>query len=203
MQAEAGTVHQPFLYDASGAQLQEFLLLGLFVAGKGAIVQQHKLHWFLELMHVRVYPHGNFYIFERINRVGDAELEKFLRFVGAGQYRRLVPALRWLATETSKGRLNLHTCTRDDLTACPGIGLKTASFFLIYTRKDATYACLDTHILRWLREECGYAEAPLTSPTSKRQYTHWENIYLEEARKGGWDPTELDLHLWLTYSRKI
>ena len=49
MDNKPGTVLHPFLYEASDTQLQEFLLLGLFVAGKHAVTQQHKLNWLLEI----------------------------------------------------------------------------------------------------------------------------------------------------------
>lgn len=203
MAAEAGTVHQPFLYDATQEELEEFLLLGLFVAGKNAIVQQRKLHWFLERLREHVLrSQADWFPMQRISALQPESLEQHLRYCGAGQYRRLVPALLWLSEKIPHGELDLKTCTRDELCACPGIGYKTASFFLIYTRRDATHACLDTHILRWLREECGHENVPKSSPQGKKQYEKWEQIYLAEAEKLGENPTTLDFELWLKYSKK-
>lgn len=201
--AEEGTVHLPFLYEASDNKLQEFLLLGLFVAGKNAVVQQHKLNWFLELTRNNILPdHPEILPFNRLAYVPSSVVEKNLRHVGAGQYRRLTESIIQLATAIQNGELNLRTCNREELVQFPGIGYKTASFYLIYTRRDHTYACLDTHILRWLREERGYPDAPKTSPQSRKQYIRWEAIYLTEARDIGADPTELDFELWLKYSTK-
>ena len=111
-------------------------------------------------------------------------------------------AIHQLATAVDAGDLDLRTCERDALVEFPGIGYKTASFFMNCTRRDTHCACLDTHILRWLREERGYPDAPAASPQSKKQYTHWEAIYLEEARVADRPPKELDFELWLKYSTK-
>lgn len=203
MEAVEGTVHKPFLYNATDIQLQEFLLLGLFVAGKNAIVQQHKLNWFLERLRKTYYrERADFSWFERLAFADDEKLEELLRVCRVGQYKRLTTALLWLGAKDKEGSLDLRTCSREELCQCPGLGLKTASFFLIYTREDNSYACLDTHILKWLKTECGYTDVPQASPSSKKQYAYWERIYLEEAHKRDRNPTELDFDIWLSYSQK-
>lgn len=203
MEAEAGTVHQPYLYDATDSQLQEFLLLSLFVAGKNAVVQQHKLNWFLERLReyiARDKDPDQVSWLQRIHRISDSDLEEHLRYCAAGQYTRLTTALSWLAHNVIEHGMDLRTCTRKDLCEVPGIGFKTASFFIIYTRRGMQYACLDTHILRWLREERGWEDCPKASPQAVTRYKYWEQIYLREAEALRRDPTELDFEIWLRYS---
>lgn len=93
--------------------------------------------------------------------------------------------------------LNLKTCTVDDLQAIPGIGPKTARFFLLHTRPDAMVACLDTHILKFLRIN-GH-DAPVSTPSGKR-YLELERIYLDMCVRNGWNPAEKDIQIWRTFS---
>ena len=187
-------MHHPFLFDANSAQLEEFLLLGLFVAGKNGVIQQQKLNWFLTL--IGSAPWDNVTPFSKLAALPKEKVSQLLIKVGAGQYTKLNNAISWLVQR----HIDLRQCSREELCECPGIGLKTASFFLIYTRKHCSYACLDTHILRWLREECGYSNAPHTSPPTLAKYIQWEKVYLEEAARLNKNPTELDFEIWLNYS---
>jgi len=201
MEAQAGTVHQPFLYNATEEQLQEFLLLGLFVAGKTAVVQQHKLHWFLELLKNRVFRSEDYNPFQRLGLMEENHLLQLLTYCKVGQYTRLVKALKWLGHKQWELPENqfVYNITRDELCECPGLGMKTASFFLIYTREYQVHACLDTHILKWLGS-IGHEGVPSASPTSKKTYEHWEETFLKEADHMGKDPTELDFQIWKHYS---
>jgi hypothetical protein len=201
MEHKSGTVMHPFLYDASDTQLQEFLLLGLFVAGKNAITQQHKLNWFLETLNSAVLPQDELTPLARLATLSESDIERYLRFVGAGQYGRLTAALSRISRDYSAGDFCPRTCSREDLVTYPGMGYKTASFFLIYTRSDVRHACLDTHILRWLRVQRGYSDAPAATPTTRKKYLYWEDKYLGEAEALNKNPTTLDFDLWLEGSK--
>lgn len=201
MDNKPGTVLHPFLYEASDTQLQEFLLLGLFVAGKHAVTQQHKLNWLLETLSSDINPQLELTPLERIGALSKFEIERYLKFVGAGQYGRLTKALTDLSTDYVKGDFCPRTCDREALVEYPGIGYKTASFFLIYTRPAVQYACLDTHILRWLRDQRGYENAPTATPVGRKKYLYWEDKYLSEAASLGKNPTFLDFELWVEGSK--
>jgi len=201
MEPAEGTIFNPYLRDPDIRQREEFLLLALFVAGKSAKVQQRKLHWFLDRISFYKIPSNKefFTPFDILHYMQDETIEGFLRFCGVGQYARLTRAISWLVRNEE---LDLETCTRDDLVACPGLGMKTASFFLMNTRPVMDVACLDTHILKWLRDECNYKDVPMTTPTSKKQYLKWEEVFLSEAEKRRSSPRELDFEIWKKYEQK-
>ncbi|NJO62828.1 MAG: hypothetical protein HC836_32775 [Richelia sp. RM2_1_2] len=126
-------------------------------------------------------------------------LEGELRRARIGQYARLVRLL----TEVMNRNICLRTCSVEDLESLPGIGPKTARFFILHTRLDQTYAVLDVHIMRWLNEE-GY-EAPVR-PRNNEEYAFWETIFLNHADNytklfTNVKIAELDLLIW-TYGVK-
>lgn len=91
--------------------------------------------------------------------------------------------------------LNLRTCTPKDLEQFNGIGMKTSRYFILHTRKDARVACLDTHVLRWLREKTKLDWIP-TKPPSGKKYLRTEKLFLHMADWKGISPAELDLAIW-------
>ena len=90
--------------------------------------------------------------------------------------------------------LDLRTCSPADLERIPGIGPKTARFFVVWTRPDAEFAVLDVHVLRWMRVN-GWRNVPNATPTGRR-YAELERAFLEEAGRRGQTPRELDLEIW-------
>lgn len=72
--------------------------------------------------------------------------------------------------------------------------MKTSRFFVMHTRRNATeYACLDTHILRWLGNK-GH-EVPKTTPSGQK-YLDLEKLFLDYANDMGMMPATLDLQIW-------
>jgi hypothetical protein len=102
--------------------------------------------------------------------------------------------------ELAYSGLNLKTCTTDDLESIYGIGFKTARCFILHSRKNARVAGLDTHILKHLRA-LGY-DAPMTTPSSKKQYLTFEKIVLSLSDAAGMTPADYDLMVWNKYSVK-
>jgi hypothetical protein len=102
--------------------------------------------------------------------------------------------------DLAHSKLNLRTCTTDDLESIYGIGFKTARCFILHSRKDARVSGLDTHMLKHLRY-LGY-DAPLSTPSSKKQYLTFEKYVLSLADDAGMSPADYDLMVWNKYSVK-
>jgi thermostable 8-oxoguanine DNA glycosylase len=84
--------------------------------------------------------------------------------------------------------IDLRNATREQLIdSILGVGPKLASLFIRNTRKGASVSVLDVHVKRWLAER-GY--------DPKLPYAELEKAFLNEAKKLGRDPGELDLEIW-------
>lgn len=162
----------PTNFERNDSELQEWLLLCIFVAGKSSKTQAAKLEDFLEVLGRPEHP-----ISHLVYMTKD-EILKALHESMTGQYKRLATCLY----ELSRANLNLRTCTTSDLEAIHGIGMKTSRFFAVYSRENFKAAILDVHILSWLRE-IGIP-APKSTPTG-RKYLTFEAIYLREAEARG------------------
>ncbi len=174
------------------AGLEEFLLFCVVVAGKNADQQAAKLERFL----------GGRRPFAHI-RSSDREglLEARLREVRLGKYALLCRSFRELAHSGA----DLGSCTWEELTRFPGIGIKTAKFFVLHSRPAEMHGVLDTHVLAWMREHWegagrGGPRVPGHSPQEPRAYRFWETVYfgMVAARRhgGAVDWAKFDLDLW-------
>lgn len=205
--APAGTVLNPFLYEGTDAELERLLLTGIVVAGKVARQQQTKLFNFL----ASVYSYAS-YVTEKkepltwtpfsamreiIALGGVVTIRTLLEDVKMGQYSRIVPAFTHLASD----HIDLRRCSRDTLVGVPGIGFKTASFFILFTRRDAELACLDTHILAFMREKRLAPNAPRTSPQNRNQYCELEKIFVTYCKSLNRPVGEVDFEIWLARNR--
>jgi hypothetical protein len=194
---EAGNVLNPFIYDEPIAKLDMFVFTGLVVAGKPAEVQQKKLRLFFRRICINE-EHDEW-------TIGFAErphswVMEALEFVRMGQYTRISKGMEAYAAARVQG-LDPRTCGREDLTAIPGIGMKTASFFLLFSRRDIKgIACLDTHILKFMREEMGI-DAPKATP-SGRKYLELEKQFVSYCEQLGVAVAEKDFEIWKRYRTK-
>jgi hypothetical protein len=180
----------------SPAELEEFLLFCVVVAGKNADQQAAKLERFL----------GGRSPFAFVRRcVADASLGARLREARLGKYTLLARSLGMLA----RSGIDLGTCTWRELTAFPGIGIKTAKFFVLHSRAGEMHGVLDTHVLSWMREHGPSAgrrafAVPRHSPQDPLNYAFWETVYFgmvcARAHPGGGsrplDWARFDLDLW-------
>jgi len=174
----------PKNFNRTQYELEEFLLLCVFVAGKSSKQQYAKLELFLNEL-------GNpDNIFETLSKLSIEQINDLLVKVKAGQYSKLSSCLFVL----SRKKLDLKNCSIQQLESIPGIGMKTSRFFITYTRPNSMCAILDTHILSWLR--FAYPDAPKSTPSNKKQYIKWENIFLSECLKRNLPPNELDIEIW-------
>lgn len=187
-------------FDRTREELEEFLLFAIVVAGKNAFQQARKLDEFLKPR-----LENDFTPFHYIQELeGQGQLVERLRSVKMGQYERISVAFRGVShffydkTFASSHPLGitpyLQHVAIPHLEVIKGIGMKTARFFAMHTRPNVEYACLDTHILKWL-SGLGYADVPKTTPRGDK-YLQLEQIFLQHARHLGKSPATLDLEIW-------
>lgn len=168
-------------------ELQARLIYALVVAGKSAKFAEKVVR---RLFSFRELPFDTIKDWVQWGMLGSYLLE-----AKTGNYLKLTKALSYIAEHN----INLRTCSAEDLELIPGVGPKTSRFFILWTREEANYAALDVHILRWLREQ-GYLNIPKATPSWSR-YQQIEQLFLEEARKKGMTPRELDKQIWMAGSQ--
>lgn len=176
--------------DQNRARVEEFALFCAAVANKPADQTARKLGAFLCLR-------GNLSPCEYVLRLGEQGGQLWYRLMACrfGQYMRIQSAFTDLSRlHVQCNRVDLLTCTLDDLLACRGVGHKTARYFLLYTRPEARYAVLDTHVLRWMREHLGVTEAQ--GNLSAVKYARLERLVLAYCEVSGVEPRELDTLVW-------
>ncbi|HEX5317112.1 MAG TPA: hypothetical protein VFX22_10725, partial [Candidatus Kapabacteria bacterium] len=122
----------------SRQELEYWILFSVVVAGKAAPFAHEKMGKFLG---DSVRP---FEFVRRLIRQGN--LMSKLKDAKTGNYHKISKAFE----ELSSRKINLKTCAPEQLEEIYGIAMKTSRFFILLTRKDAPYAALDTHILKWL-----------------------------------------------------
>ena len=184
-------------YNRTQAELEEFLMFAIIVAGKTAKTQAEKLNLFLQ-----DHPVKNGTLndkkdspFEFIERILDLNMLKlWMMDCKLGQYNRLDKAFKGILQ--FKGKLD--SVTLDELESIEGIGPKTARFFILHSRPDQQVACLDTHILKWMGSK-GY-KVPKTTP-SKKKYKQIESDFLHECHKVGKKVADMDLEIWKSYAK--
>lgn len=175
-------------FDRTDSELQAFALFALLVAGKNSDITARKL---AELATKVDASAGMLTALDAMNEI---DLRNFLVANRVGQYGRIVPAIKRLA------KLDLRACTLDDLMDIPGIGPKTARFFLLHSRRNVNVAVLDTHILKWLRTF--YDDSVPTNTPSGLEYIKWENLYimLRNTYYPGMAAADADLMIWMRMS---
>jgi hypothetical protein len=172
------------------AELEEFLLFCVVVAGKNADQQSAKLERFLA-------GRGPFSHVRKAGKAGN--LVALLRDVKLGKYSLLSRSF----SELAHSGVDLSAATWEELTRFPGIGIKTAKFFVLHSRKAQMHGVLDTHVLAWMREHWHGIGPPVPrhSPQDPRAYRFWETVYfgMASARRHGAGPIDwakFDLDLW-------
>jgi len=185
-------------YNRTEAELEEFLMFAILVAGKGAGQQTKKLHDFLYQQGLTNDASINGWTpFQEIEHLwkNNLLLDRMAHF-RLGQYNRIESAFKGILD--FKGRLK--SVTIEELESIKGIGSKTARFFILHSRPDANVAVLDTHILKWMSEK-GYKSIPKATPP-KKKYAEIEKLFLQEAIIHQMTPADLDLQVWKSFSQK-
>jgi thermostable 8-oxoguanine DNA glycosylase len=173
-------------YDRTDAELEEFLLFAVCVAGKNSKIQAGKLADFLLETGISKPFDTPFGIIRAFIR--DGILRQQLERVKLGQYNRLAKVFENLV----KLPWSLREVTVEQLQMV--VGLKTSRFFLMHSRPGFRCATLDTHILKWLNEQ-GIV-APKATPSNPKKYLALEQKYLAICDERGCDPATLDLEIW-------
>jgi len=182
-------------YNRTQAELEEFLLFAILVAGKTAKTQAEKLDSFLIPCSCNITPFGWIKMLCKIDhhdpRLG---LLATMKICKLGQYNRIEKAFRGILQFEGK----LDSVTLEELESIQGIGPKTARFFLLHSRPNQKVAALDTHILKFLSEK-GY-NVPKSTP-NKKMYRKIELDFLAECEKAGKNVADMDLEIWKSYSK--
>lgn len=173
-------------YDRDDRELELFFLFTIFVANKPAMVTAEKLTSMFQ--NIRRLPRAY------LKWLGPTKRMNLWRRHKLGQYTRIEGAV------AASLDLPLRTCLVGHLTGVPGIGNKTARYFLLHSRRAANYAVIDTHILKYLRAK-GFS-APTSTPSTNNQYEILECLWLEEIKRDfpGMTAAEADLAIWRQYS---
>lgn len=178
-------------FNLSKHGLEYFLIFCICVAGKTASQIEKALTNFITMI-----PCDGDPIDKLAYLISNNILEQYIQISSLGQHKKLARAFRDLVEK----RLNLKDCTLKDLLEIHGIGPKTARYFLVYTRPNQEFAILDTHILKYLNTLNLNIVVPKTTPIGKK-YEELEKIFLDHAKKMNKTCQELDLEIWLKYSR--
>lgn len=188
-------------YNRTDAQLEEFLLFCIMVAGHNAQTTAKTLDKLL----ARAYRHDanlgitNDFIMspfkylqlviEDIDNKGKTTLNQWLAHFSVGCYNRVARTIK----ELLSAKLNLRECSVSELEAIHGIGPKTSRFFITHSRKDQRFAILDVHILSFMRERG--LNAPKSTPSGKK-YALLEKEFLKMVDASGMSPADFDLMIW-------
>jgi thermostable 8-oxoguanine DNA glycosylase len=180
-------------FNRTDEELEEFALFCPSVAGKRASVQAEKLDELLYNLQFVSFVDEKQSPFEVVQQAASKNrLEEEMRNVKLGKYSTLVPCFTALSLNDANV---LREVSVETLKRYPGIGDKTARFFIMHSRRDVEVATLDTHILSWMDENLDVNVHP-NAPRSTREYKRLEHRFLEEAERRGRHPAHLDLEIW-------
>ena len=179
-------------YNRTDVELESFWIFCILVAGKNSDTTSRLVTKLLK-------NRGDKTPFEFIRSLKLTELRNYLIAHKTGQYDRIRKALFFSA------KLDLRTCTRDDLMDIYGVGPKTARFFLLHTREFCDEVVLDTHILNWMRVKCDIKDAPKNTPQAPEKYAKYAGLckYLMETHYPGLTLAQADLMIWTEMSGRL
>lgn len=187
-------------FNRSKAELEEFLLFTIVVAGKTAYIQAQKLEEFLLSIHKRLMMPEHVSPFQLIKSANDhGILLQEIHKAKLGQYNKIHSAFLHIA----QNNYTLNKMTPEVLENIPGVGMKTSRFFLLHSDNNFkdNIAILDTHILKFIKENIDN-RAPKSTPTNSKTYKLWEDKFLSWCRENNKDAAEFDLEVWKSYARK-
>lgn len=180
-------------FNRTKADLELFTIFAVCVAGKGSQQTADKVNHFFREIET---PTEQLTPFEGIRAMKDINLlSAWLQMTKLGQYKRIYRAF----VELIESGIDLKTCTVEELESIYGIGPKTARFIIMHSRPNQRLATLDTHILRWMRDQG--IDAPKATPQSQKIYKKLEDKFLTLCDNCATLPSQLDLKIWKQYSK--
>lgn len=180
-------------FNRTPAQLQEFLIFSICVAGKRSKEIAPKVNAFCASLvdenDEQLTPFEEIKELIRHDMLFDALQEHRL-----GKYDLLMKSL-WEILY-----LDLENCTLQDLETTHGIGPKTARFFLLHSRPYQKLVVLDTHLLKYFKS-LGWT-VPKSTPTSLNAYGVIEDKAIDhiETELKESDFAHFDLTKWLSFA---
>lgn len=158
---------------------QEFLLFCICVAGKKADMIVPKLRQFLQGCRNDELP------FKLIDRLSINSIVDRLKECKMGRYEILARAFAACAIH-----INVDATSVTFLEKLPGIGPKTARYFMVYAHGEK-HAIIDTHVKKFLR----------AIGCDSNRYYAMENVYLSICGAVGLEPRVLDDIIWRYHAR--
>lgn len=185
-------------FNLSDDELEMNLLFWICAAGKNGRIAAKCLSKFQEKLDVYTDSYGSSSMFVKIRKFPyDREFLSILMKQSGIGCSKMKGRAFW---DLAHARLNLRTCSLDDLTNIYGIGLKTACGFLTHTRPGQRYAVIDTHILKFLGHQ-GII-VPKATPSNPKKYQELEKAFLDICDQYNLSVADLDLAVWNHYSSR-
>ena len=186
-------------YKRTRAELEEFLLFCITVAGKTAYIQAGKLEQFLQSINKRLMMPDYVNPFQTIKSADQHGIlmEEIIKSK-LGQYKKLFKSFKYIINNP----INLESSLPSELEQIPGIGMKSSRFFLLHSfeRYNCSIAILDTHILKFIRENIDI-RAPKSTPVIAVTYKYWEDVFLYWCELNNKNVADFDLEVWKSYAR--
>lgn len=126
-------------------------------------------------------------------------LDKKLKKARTGQYHRVGAALRGVAEAAQRIDPDPGTWSIQDLEGIPGVGPKTARWFYLVVHPGARVAAIDTHVLKFLRDQGVEAADRKGTPPPGPVYIELEERFVHLADRLDIRPAELDRFVWAIY----
>ena len=174
-------------FDRTQAELEWFLLFCISTAGKNATVTAKKINDGIDFTHrvKRFQSMGIYSIgfsdtswmilgdkYYKYNQCSNWMVD-FAQVVKLGKYELIRKSSEHIFKNEIHKRLD--TVTLEELLEIPGVGNKTARFFLMHSRPGFEGAVIDTHIHGWLEKVC---QSELPKPTTDAKYKSLERLWL-------------------------
>lgn len=187
-------------YGRNSMELLEFAIFAVCVAGKNSDQTAKKCDVLWRDQNFRTTLSTQF----QFPPQTDSEYSLYVKLIRQclvdhkiGQYDRLSRVIMWLNQMSCK----LDTVLFNTLVNFRGIGPKTAAFFLLHSRQDATIPVIDTHICKYM------ATKGVTMKVTSNLAKYMENAALVKQHIQLDFPkmtlAEADLYLWRTYSGRV
>ena len=185
-------------YNRNEWQLQEWLLYCICVAGKKSEIESPKVRKFCldPRFGFNLKPFDLIRKLLSVSSVEEDGLKQHLKKHKISPYTQRYNSFKDAVTLLPD---NLSEVTIDDLQTVRGISTKTSRFFLTHSREDFEEPVIDTHILRFLRDE-GHDDVPESTPQNPKVYAKVAKYFSDIAKARKQSITELDLQIWTEYS---